>query len=538
MISYDQLSIEKIPNFEFSKDKLNIIKEYQYGSDWPVVYLLEDGKKIYIGQTKNVYKRSNEHITTAEKKRFKRIHVITDEEFNISATLDIESLLLQYMSADGRFILTNKNKGIANHSYFDREKYKAKFNTIWKRLKYLELANQDLDHIRNSDLFKYSPYKALTSDQLSTVASIFDSIVSGKKGTSIVSGKPGTGKTIVATYLVKQLTESDETKKLKVGLVIPVTSLRTTLKAVFKNIAGLKPGMVIGPSDVVKNQYDVLIVDESHRLKQRRALSGYGAFDKTNAHLKLDKATGTELDWILKSSTHQVLFYDENQSVRPADIPPERFKSIDAMHHKLSSQLRVEAGTRFIEYINSIFDHDEGLEHIKSFDDYEFKTYEDIGKLKNYIEKKDKQIGLCRLVAGFAWDWNSNPKKEDNAASHDIEIDNVRLKWNHVTKDWVNSKNAVHEVGCIHTVQGYDLNHVGVIIGPELAYEPGIGFVVNRDNYKDKKGKVGTTDEELKLYIINIYKTLLTRGIKGTHVYIYDNNLRNYFKKFVTTETY
>ena len=28
--------------------------------------------------------------------------------------------------------------------------------------------------------------------------------------------------------------------------------------------------------------------------------------------------------------------------------------------------------------------------------------------------------------------------------------------------------NASREVGCIHTVQGYDLNYVGVIIGPEI----------------------------------------------------------------------
>jgi hypothetical protein len=37
--------------------------------------------------------------------------------------------------------------------------------------------------------------------------------------------------------------------------------------------------------------------------------------------------------------------------------------------------------------------------------------------------------------------------------------------------------------------------------------------------------------KELDRYIINIYKTLLTRGIKGAYVYIVDDGLREYFKE-------
>lgn len=35
---------------------------------------------------------------------------------------------------------------------------------------------------------------------------------------------------------------------------------------------GLKASMVIGPSEVSKNEYDVLIVDEAHRLRKRKTL--------------------------------------------------------------------------------------------------------------------------------------------------------------------------------------------------------------------------------------------------------------------------
>ena len=50
-----------------------------------------------------------------------------------------------------------------------------------------------------------------------------------------------------------------------------MTSIRATLKTVFnKSRNGLKGKMVIGPTDVVNEQFDILLVDESHRLPKRK----------------------------------------------------------------------------------------------------------------------------------------------------------------------------------------------------------------------------------------------------------------------------
>lgn len=47
-------------------------------------------------------------------------------------------------------------------------------------------------------------------------------------------------------------------------------------------------------------------------------------------------------------------------------------------------------------------------------------------------------------------------------------------------------------------------------------------------------GSRGIHDEkELHEYIINIYKVLMTRGIKGTYVYACDEKLKSYFKKYI-----
>ena len=152
------------------------------------------------------------------------------------------------------------------------------------------------------------------------------------------------------------------------------------------------------------------------------------------------------------------------------------------------------------------------------------------------IKEREKESKLSRLVAGYAWDWVSR----DNENTPDIVIGDIKLFWNSINKDWVNSKNAINEVGCIHTIQGYDLNYAGVIIGPEITFDPiTMKIEVDKNKYKDSNGHRGVTDpEELKRYVINIYKTLMTRGILGTYIYIVDSNLREYFESQLRKSKY
>ncbi|MFA5421158.1 MAG: DNA/RNA helicase domain-containing protein, partial [Patescibacteria group bacterium] len=240
----------------------------------------------------------------------------------------------------------------------------------------------------------------------------------------------------------------------------------------------------------------------------------------------------TELDWITKCSKSQILFYDKNQSVRPSDLSPTKFEELAIKNFELKSQLRVGGGVdgeKYIKFIQDFFD----LTKVSNnkFNNYDFKIYEDIGKMVSDIKEKNLKMDLCRMVSGYAWPWMS--KKDPN--KHDIEIDGVKLRWNSVNHNWVYSLNAINEVGCIHTVQGYDLNYTGVIIGPEISYDSiKREFKIHPEKYMDMNGKRGVDDiKELERYIINIYKTLLTRGIHGTYVYIVDKSLRNYFKNFL-----
>ena len=530
-------NVAQIITFEFNSSGFEKIREYHYGRDWPVVYLLEASNEAYVGETTNFYNRSKQHYENSDRKRLKSAHVITDETYNKSAALDIESFLITHLAAEGSFLMQNRNDGMREHNYYQRAEYQAKCEIIWKELIKKKLVQKEVYEIENSDLFKYSPYKSLTEEQYLFVKKLVKDIEKDDAKTYVVEGAPGTGKTILATYLVKYLKDHESTKHLKIALVAPMSSLRGTIQQVFRATAGLKANMVIGPSDVAKDTYDLVIVDEAHRLKKRRNLgAAFKAFDNVNKKLGLPKDS-TQLDWILINSKRQVLFYDQGQSVLPADIQDIDLRSKGAQFYTLTKQMRIQAGEEYVELIEALLNQREVAK--PKLKDYEFQVFENIAEMHQAIKTRDKEHGLSRLVAGFAWPWITNPVNDDPKQDFDIEINGYKLRWNSKTKDWVNSIGAINEVGCIHTVQGYGMNYVGVIIGPELYYdEKNKRIAVDKSKYCDRNGHAGVTDpNELERYIKNIYRTLLTRGIKGTYIYIVDENLRNYFKKQLGQET-
>lgn len=549
-----------ISKHTFSKDTIREISNNQFvKNQWPLIYIISSDtiKEAYVGESTNALSRMLNHLTNEERLKLSTLHLITSDKFNKSAALDIENNLIKYISADGKYKLQNGNAGLTLHNYYQKDLYFEIFKTIWLELRKENLNINALRKIDNSDLFKYSPYKSLSPDQYDAVTQLLQILISDEPSRTFVKGSAGTGKTILAIYLIKllktdyrnydigedEISSNDDFKLIStikdkfinpsIALVIPMTSLRKTLKTVFKSIKGLNPNMVIGPSDVLKQKYDILIVDEAHRLKRRRNIVNYDSFNKNNAKLGLDE-NGTELDWILLQSKNQIFFYDDAQSVKPSDIPKEVFDKLRLYSYniELVSQMRVIGGSDYINYVDNLLNcRVDILEEKFQMDGYEFKIFDSLKKMVNEITIKEKEFGLSRMVAGFSWDWISKNDK----SKFDIRIDDVELQWNYVTEDWLNSDNSANEVGCIHTTQGYDLNYIGIIFGYEIDYDPILKKIfVIKENYKDKNGKNGVHDiEVLHQYIVNIYKTLMFRGIKGTFVYVCNDNLRNYFKQFI-----
>jgi len=559
----------RIKRYDFNQTVLNRIKQsqdYFENNQWPLVYILKDEKekKAYVGETTDTVERMKAHLKNDQKQKLSEAFLISSEYFNKSATLDIESNLIKYMSADESYRLINGNIGIANHHYFQqKELYEDLFEDVWEQLRELKVVRKTLKDIDNSDLFKYSPYKSLSVDQVASLIEILEALAADQFKTIMVSGSAGTGKSVLAIFLFKLLNTDLDTFKfvelgtadqqivalveavkkkypnLKMGLVIPMASFRKTVSRIFSQVKGLNRSMVIGPSSVAREKFDILLVDESHRLRRRVNLGPvFSSFDKNSQLLGLDPSKTSELQWVLKQSYKTLLFYDAGQSIKPSDVQKVEFDQVAQAAYtkqlKLNTQLRSKGGEALVDFIKKLLQIEgESVASLKKVQikGYELLLFDHLSDLIHQLNIKEKQFGLCRLVAGYAWSWLS--KKDPSL--YDIQLDGVSLKWNTKTEDWINSENARNEVGCIHTVQGYDLNYVGVIFGPEITFNTQTGLIeMIRSNYKDRTGKDSIKDpKELHKYIQHIYSTMMLRGIKGAYVFVADPALREYFARYL-----
>jgi DUF2075 family protein len=467
----------------------------------------------------------------------------------------------------------NGNSGITEADYFQRSQYRSAFTEIFDELLNQGMLTRSIPDLVNSDFFKYSPFKALTNDQAVAIEQILETLFKDMENKEnqplIVQGNPGTGKTIVAVYLIKLLVDIqslgpdaglDEDSifsdffqdgfpamlaNKNIGFVVPQQSLRKTLQKVFKKTPGLNKDMVLSPFDLGKagKVYDLLVVDEAHRLRQRsnqEAASQNKSFHDINVKLfgKDDKEK-TQLDWVRELSKHQVLLVDIDQTVRPGDLPRKLTLSLvqeakgTGRFQKLVSQMRIPNGSDYVDYVTQVFSKS-GSATSSSFGEYDVKFFDSFAEMDSSIKKLDGKHGLSRIIAGYGWPWVSQGGK----ASHDFTIDGVPLVWNRTATDWINSPTSHEEVGSIHTVQGYDLNYAGVIIGPELDFDSqGKELRVIKDNYHDKKGKQNNpgsklSDDDLLGFVCNVYRVLMTRGIRGTSIYVVNPALREHLRQF------
>lgn len=528
-----------------------VIKDNQFKSDnygtekylknWPMLYVLENGKNAYVGQSTNIINRMAQHKKNVDKQRFTEAHFIYSKIFNQSVTFDYEAKLIQLFSADEQFIITNGNAGLVDKDYCDKSEYDENFEELWDKLRKRGLVKHKIREIWNSDLFKYSPFKKLNDSQLKAVEDIFLRIQSNEEQAIVVEGMPGSGKTILAIYLLKYLRDYTDDKKYKpyenkkIALVIPQTSLRKTLKKLFKQIYGLKSSDVKGPSEIAKDKYDIVLVDEAHRLHQRKNIVSYGGHDKNNKLLGLPKEA-TELDWILKQSKIPILFFDEKQVIGPSGINKRLFNEKVKTEYvnkttsffTLDTQMRVKGGNSYIDYVQDLLNGkvDKKIE----FENYNFLLFDKFDDFEKHLLEKEKESKLARMIAGYAWPWIS---KKDKTLK-DIKIENSERMWNNRTENWVNCDTAIDEVGCIHSIQGYDLNNAFVILGNDIGYDKESGEItVNPNQYFDKNGKNTASKEELLNYIKNVYYVLMTRGFEGTYLYVCDENLKEWLSNYI-----
>ena len=548
--------MNSIVTYDYDDKVISKLEDWQYGNNWPIVYMFFNNKYAYVGQTLDAIRRTSEHMEEDKFDRFDKVCFISNKSFNKSVALDLEAFLIKYVHADGRKLI-NGNFGVVNHNYFYKEAYEDDFKEIWQQLKAEGIVKNSLIDISNSELYKYSPYKSLNREQLNTTYDILKGISginnSVQKSIIEVIGGAGTGKTILAVYLVKLLKDirdrkefwktiddpedADRIMKLmagltginEIGFVVPMVQLRDTMKNIFDSVEGLSKDMIYAPEEVYKKHFDLLVVDEAHRLYKRKNLPGshlYSKFDKINRLMMAEKFTKTdsdytELDWVIQSSRIQILFYDDKQAIRTPDIGKTRFEQICRprlfKYYELTSQMRCKGGNGYYEYIKDVlFNEHISIKDYKNIENYKLKLVDSIADLQKIVSEKNAEVGLSKMLTGPGW-----------SREEEIVIDNCSFHW---VSDNNDDDKSIYS---IHKIQGFDLNYAGVIFGREIYYDADNKRIkINKKELKDNHTK-SSGDSEMKEYILNIYLTLMTRGILGTYVYVVDDDLREYLRTFI-----
>ena len=467
--------------------------------NWPMVYILANDTEAYVGQTTSVATRISQHGANVEKKDFDTVNIIYNEEFNGSVITDYEHRLIGLMHADGRYRLTNKNEGMTSTNYFSKAEYALMFEELWEELQKMELVEHSISDLEETEVFKYSPFKGLTPDQHVALERIMAAIRQGfdAQAPIVVEGMPGTGKTVLAIFLLKALRDNPEYKDLNIRIIEPVTSLRKTLQASLKNVAGLSPRDIISPTDLVKAScgyrrgdkgFDILLVDESHKLKRRVNLgTQFGNYDAVNKELGLGK-DASQLDWVLDQAKLPILFYDPLQSIGPSclghGVMSRALGSALDDPITLDSQMRVKGGADYLHYIKRLLQMGADTCAYAPNAEYDYVLHDSFVDFVASFERDLAAHSLTRMVAGYAWKWVSKA----DADAYDISFDGIDLKWNCTYENWVGrgmeNPGIAHEVGCIHSIQGYDLSYAYVIVGNDLRLDPNTGILhANRDNY-------------------------------------------------------
>jgi DUF2075 family protein/thymidine kinase len=352
------------------------------------------------------------------------------------------------------------------------------------------------------------------------------------KSIVIISGGPGTGKSVISVNLLGGLLK----KNLNTVFVAPTSSFRTVVMSQLarshsKNrIAHLFKGSS-GFLETAPNAFDVVVVDEAHRLKNKMAYQYKGE---------------NQIRDIVNAARVTIFFVDENQMIRPEDIGSvSEIKRIaqefgaNVYETELSAQFRCAGAEGYVNWLDDVL----GIRETANFDgwdkgSFDFRIFDNPNDLYTAAKQKNDEGGKARLLAGYAWGWTGADEGNANAEVCDVEVPELgfKLPWNsrQVGTTWAIDSSGVEQVGCIHTSQGLEFDYVGVIIGDDLRYDLRFDkFIVDWNAYKDKKGKQGLKNEPEKLskLVRNVYKVLMTRGMKGCYVYFTNKETEKYFKQ-------
>ncbi len=536
--------------------------------NFPTVYIhnwQESGDfEVYVGESNDIFKRTRQHYDAAsDKSRWQSkllekdasLFIIGHEHFNKSLTLDIENRLMHYMMSVDRVKHVYNLRDNPQTSYYPMEELDDIFSKIWRGLR---KENKDLfpteSAIKDSAIYKASPLHKLTKEQEKARDLIIQKVSKALENKEtrqliFIDGEAGTGKTVLnsSTFYELYCQAEENNRNLKCFLLVNHDEQITVYEQIAEKLGLIeKYGQVVSkPTTFINNHskdelVDIAFVDEAHLLLTQGKQSYRG---KNQLNDIMDRARVT------------VVMFDENQILTTEQFWEaqilEQYRNqakLEENHIVLKKQLRMQADPATMDWIDS-FTKERRVKKIpNTFGGYAIKIFANPELLDLEIQRRaqESDSALSRVIATYDWQYSSNHKMEDQVMKYwEVLIGKWHKPWNRELESelskkekrdikglaWAEQPQTINEVGSTFTIQGFDLNYAGVILGPSVKYRDGkIIFdptasknekaVCNRTLSDGTKQKFGET------LIQHEVRVLMTRGVNGMYIYACDPELR------------
>ncbi|WP_430602066.1 hypothetical protein IGJ02_002277 [Enterococcus sp. DIV0724b] len=562
-MNYEDDSIQiQLKEYDFCEKEVENLKD-PFETNYPILYILynTDKKKMpeaYVGQSHRFDKRMSEHLKSNKKAMMKKIVMIGHDTLNVSAALNIETNLISCFIADEKYKVENRSqiKGSESHNYYDKRYYdEVLFPKIWTRLRDEKIVEHSADFLRNKDTFKLSPFRGLSPEQQDLKEKVIDfckrSLADTKNEHHVffIAGEAGTGKSVVLSAIFKTIQDLAEKKENNEFsdfnqdnnyLLVNHNEMLKTYKSIAESLPNLKKKNFMKPTSFIndidkgkRKQADIVLVDESHLLLSTK--DKYNSFEYEN-----------QLEEVIKRSKVTIVVFDEKQVLKlkshwNVDSLVE-IKDKYPIHEEyhLTTQFRMKAAPEIVHWVDSFVGRKilpfpkvtkrEKTKVEKRFgdEDFDFRFFSSAEDMRMEINARNQKFGLSRIVSTFDY-----THKKDGG-EYLVEEGDFSAPWNRTDykKSWAEEEATINEVGSIYTIQGFDLNYVGVILGPSIGYDVEKNELkIDIEKYKDSeafKSREGieNIDKVKEQIILNSINVLLKRGINGLYIYASDDKLR------------
>ena len=408
---------------------------------------------------------------------------------------------------------------------------------------------------------------------------------SDNKRVIVVSGGPGSGKSVVALSALGELSRQGKRVMHATG--------SNAFTETYKRVAGHRHKgtqqlfkYFNSFTNAEKHSLDVLIADESHRIRETSTNRFTPAAQRAAARPQVDE--------LIDVARTPVFLLDEYQVVRPGEMGSlyeiTRFaeaKGLEVVHVELTEQFRCGGSIGYTNWVEGVLGLDAvldvggvdqdpadvlestvslnkaGLDYadlshiqVRRLDpvnppmlpvdpNVEISVADSPQEMEDLLRQKMDQGYSARISAGYCWRWNK-VTKGDTELREDVTLGSWTRPWNNPESRavgaapprfrWATAKGGFEQVGCVYTAQGFEYDWSGVIIGPDMVWRDGDFVTVREGNADPALSRNKLSDHDFDILVRHIYKVLLTRGMQGTVIYSPDRQTREVLKHLVGQE--